>query len=247
MSIAQSALQGMVLVYLCTLFSLLQNSSATIGEFPIAKGKVQMQHLEIAKDRNSTATILFNGNKSYAIGTDSFDTFTISQDGSPIISVNTLDNITLNMESLSARNIDLYGDFKILGTPQFKTVIIESFFQSQVNGWVYSITNAPVDNNMITQCGGQYILGGFGKLAMGEIYKVFTDIPPHKLLRIKANVHFIDRWAGESCYLKMDIGKDGSMEYVWTERNYNSDSAINICGGTQGESKFSVNVVRYLL
>lgn len=40
------------------------------------------------------------------------------------------------------------------------------------------------------------MLGGFGKFSKGEVRKTFTQIPIHSKIRITANYHFIDAWAG---------------------------------------------------
>ncbi len=46
----------------------------------------------------------------------------------------------------------------------------------------------------------------------------------------------------QTAYMKLSSGKDGNMEYVWTDRHELTDisNAINICGDDRfGESKFS--------
>jgi hypothetical protein len=40
------------------------------------------------------------------------------------------------------------------------------------------------------------MLGGYGKFSKGEVRKTFSDFPHHSKIRIKANFHFIDAWAG---------------------------------------------------
>ena len=60
------------------------------------------------------------------------------------------------------------------------------------------------------------MLGGYGKFAGGEVKKTFTDLPPHNQLRIEANYSFIDSWSGETGFMRLNIGNDNSMVYVWT-------------------------------
>lgn len=85
------------------------------------------------------------------------------------------------------------------------------------------------------------MLGGYCQLSFGEISKVFGGLPDHSIIRITANYHFIDAWAGETGFMRTDTGKDNEMVYKWTEP-YDSAQAsgsINVCGARYGEGKFS--------
>jgi hypothetical protein len=57
------------------------------------------------------------------------------------------------------------------------------------------------------------MLGGYGAFAGGEVSKLYVRLDsPHTELRLKATFHFIDRWASESAYAKLD------NQYVWVEQ-----------------------------
>lgn len=61
------------------------------------------------------------------------------------------------------------------------------------------------------------MLGGFSLFSKGEVKKVFGDLPTHSSLKITANYHFIDNWSGESGFMRVSVGKQGALEYVWSE------------------------------
>lgn len=56
------------------------------------------------------------------------------------------------------------------------------------------------------------------KFSGGEVKKRVHSLPPHSKLRIQANFHFIDAWRGEIGFMRMNTGKEGAMEIVWTEK-----------------------------
>jgi hypothetical protein len=89
-----------------------------------------------------------------------------------------------------------------------------------------------------------HLLGGFGQQAGGENAKTFTEFPVHKSVRIVANFHFIDAWAGESGFMRANIGYQGKMEYLWNE-SYDYSKAVggfNVCGADYIEAKFSSKI-----
>ena len=89
------------------------------------------------------------------------------------------------------------------------------------------------------------MLGGYCKFGQGEATKSFGPLPVHSQLRIKATYHFIDQWIGESAYMKVDAGRDGSPAIVWSERHSQGGqkTGLNLCGqaGTP-EGKFAVPI-----
>lgn len=114
--------------------------------------------------------------------------------------------------------------FKLQNYEQWKLVIFEDF-QSSITGW---------SEDDISNCGSSpdLFLGGHCKLSNEQVAKNFT-LPSHNEVKVTANFHFIDKWEGESAYLKVDD------KYVWTE-SYQScnnlrasicqSEGINVCG-----------------
>ena len=88
------------------------------------------------------------------------------------------------------------------------------------------------------------MLGGFGKFAGGEVVKTYSDIPVHTKLRIVASYHFIDAWSGESGFLRANIGRDGMMEYLWTEKyDYaKAKNGISVCGAVYPEGRLTSSI-----
>jgi hypothetical protein len=88
------------------------------------------------------------------------------------------------------------------------------------------------------------MLGGYGKFAGGEVLKTISDIPMHKQLKIVANFHFIDAWSGESGFMRASVGRDGGMEYLWTEKyDYSkARNGINVCGSKYAEGKLTSSI-----
>ena len=55
----------------------------------------------------------------------------------------------------------------------------------------------------------------------------------------QATFHFIDRWAGETAYAKLD------NQIVWTDSydlGPNQPLGLNLCGGPEPENKFAVPI-----
>lgn len=134
--------------------------------------------------------------------------------------------------------LNIQGLFRVNNIAQWVLFHQEDFSTGESIGW---------DNpnpDLVTQCAGINMLGGYGKFAKGEIAKKIAALPPHNQVRVKANFHFIDAWVGETAFMRLNIGKDGSMVYVWTDRhNQNTDAfAVNVCGSGVGEGKFSVPI-----
>lgn len=123
------------------------------------------------------------------------------------------------------------GQLFYRGTPQFFIAGVDTFDDGTAPGW---------SNPVTTTCGNQdYILGGYGKFGKTEVSKTWSGLKDHSLLRLKANFHFIDKWGGETAYMKID-GK-----YYWTEafdtyamRN----PGVNVCGAPAAEARMGVPI-----
>ena len=138
--------------------------------------------------------------------------------------------------SLRLKNVKFLNNLLFKQIPQYKLLVEENYWDEPV-GWT---------NNSISQCGRIYMLGGYRQLAGGEISKAFKELPPHAQIRVVANFHFIDGWQGEMGFLKVDIGRDKNMEYVWTEKydytKSGGDEGINLCGNKFPENRPSVHI-----
>lgn len=75
------------------------------------------------------------------------------------------------------------------------------------------------------------MLGGYCKLDSAQVSKSFP-LPAHTHVKITASFHFIDRWAGETAFMKLNVGPDAAQEVVWTERYEEGESTngLNVCG-----------------
>eukprot|EP01053_Blabericola_migrator_P006226 Blabericola_migrator_1__6225@NODE_313_length_10046_cov_122_852390_g256_i0_p6_GENE_NODE_313_length_10046_cov_122_852390_g256_i0NODE_313_length_10046_cov_122_852390_g256_i0_p6_ORF_typecomplete_len196_score45_69_NODE_313_length_10046_cov_122_852390_g256_i043514938 len=110
-------------------------------------------------------------------------------------------------------------------------------FAGNVTGWDNTHTS------LVTQCAQIKMLGGYGKFSKGEIAKTFSNLGPHSHLRIKALFHFIDRWNGETAFMRANTGQDGSLVHVWTDRHtQDTSNGVNVCGSEIPEGKFAVPI-----
>ena len=162
---------------------------------------------------------------NYKVGLQG-DTFRIGSETEPILTFKDDGDVTLDAEKLEVDSLNILGDF-ILGTlPQWKLIHTETF--EQPHGWT---------NNTTTACAGTQMLGGHCRFGEEEVSKTFTNIPPHKQVKIQATYHYIDAWMGESAWMKASFG-DG-LHYVWSETYDSSGANIDVCGGRHSESKFA--------
>mgnify|MGYP000915868164 CR=1 FL=1 len=132
------------------------------------------------------------------------------------------------------KGINFNGTYKVRNVQQWR-LVHEEDFSVPITGW---------SKNDVTECGGIKMLGGYCKFAAGEVLKTFSNLPKHTLLRIEATYHFIDAWTGEAGFMRINNGKNGAMQYIWTE-NYSAyigGNGINVCGGRWPEGKFSSHI-----
>eukprot|EP00929_Paragymnodinium_shiwhaense_P121761 TRINITY_DN94129_c0_g1_i1.p1 TRINITY_DN94129_c0_g1~~TRINITY_DN94129_c0_g1_i1.p1 ORF type:complete len:321 (-),score=54.76 TRINITY_DN94129_c0_g1_i1:81-1043(-) len=180
----------------------------------------------------------------FSMGTDAAGaTFSISQDSragslgvdKPILMLDAQDGLHLGAQQVQVQSLAAAGSVAIRGVKQWELVRQEDFSQSGF-GW------SKAD---VTHCGGVNMLGGFCKLSKGEVNKTFNGLPPHKQLRVVATYHFIDRWVGETGYMKLDIGQDGLPVVLWSEQHTQSMSknGLSVCGqSATPEGKFSAGI-----
>lgn len=137
------------------------------------------------------------------------------------------------LTSRGAVRID--GPLSFKGVSQWQIAVIESF-KAGATGWSNdSVTTCGYGENAPSDDDKHYLLGGYSKFAGGATKKTFNNIPPHTHVRLTANYHMIDAWAGETGYAKLD------SRIVWTD-SFNQEgvkAGVNICGSAAPESRFS--------
>lgn len=135
---------------------------------------------------------------------------------------------------LSAGAIDV-ASLSIGGVPQWSLVVADNFAKS-AEGWSHTSTSS---------CGGVTMLGGYCNFAQGDVTRTVSGLPPHSQLKIQATYHFIDRWVGETAFMKLNLGSGGEMVPVWTEGHAqdHEKAGLNVCGAESvHEGKFAVSV-----
>lgn len=105
-----------------------------------------------------------------------------------------------------------------------------------------NMTSLEWNHDIITECSVHKMLGGHCQVSNKELIKEYKNLPPHTMVRIEANYHFMGRWDSNSGYLKVDgmenaekkVLGDG-QNYVWAQRckNEKSKSNINFCNNLQ--------------
>lgn len=193
-----------------------------------------MTSLLIEAGRGSDSELKFGSKSNYYAFTTrgQYNDLIISSVQRPIIQADSENNLMIFTDTLSAQaGLSYTGNLKIRDTPQWK-MVLEEDFSGNAEGWT---------NNVVTECGGVRMLGGYCKFGGGEIFKVFSDLPPHTNIRIQATFHFIDAWDTESGFMRINNGKDGEMQYAWIGRYsaFTGNNGINICGGPWPEGKFA--------
>lgn len=134
--------------------------------------------------------------------------FTLSSIGDMTLQANTTEAFRFascgnTCQSFSSRDLTLSRNllgsssstFSISSVPQWKLVVLEDF-QGIVSGW---------SRSDISNCGNSpnLFLGGYCRFAGTSTSKAFP-LPAHTQVRVKFNVHFIDRWEGESVAARLD-------------------------------------------
>jgi len=212
------------------------------------KGVLSARSLRIAPSgaANGASRLFFGAqDKEISIGTDAGgQTFSVerpSKSASPLVALSfdadaSKDSAHLASKVVTANSVALRSGLTIKKVHQWQLVRSEDFAQPPV-GW---------NIQAVTSCGGVQMLGGYCKLAGGELKKTFSGLPPHRQIRVKAVFHFIDRWAGESGFLKLNTAQELTPTVVWTEmhsQDTESKSALSMCGKPDiAESKFSAVV-----
>lgn len=186
-------------------------------------------------NQNSSIGFIFDGHQNFLISLlAETGSFVIKNQRFNLLEVDSKDVLHINSNFVKFQGLKFYGDFYISTMKQWKLFLYENYW-SEPYGWT---------NNSISTCGGINMLGGYGLLSGGEITKEFADIPPHSVIRIMANYHFIDAWSGETGFMRVNSGREKTMEYVWTERHDFSKGAnvTSICGAKYPENKLTTTI-----
>jgi len=172
------------------------------------------------------------GEGAYALTTDETGAFVIESPTGELLSIR--DGKLHSSVPIAAGVVDV-GGLTIGGVNQWSVAEADDFSKPVV-GWSHTSTSS---------CGGVTMLGGYCKFAAGDVTKTVSNLPAHSQLRVQATFHFIDRWVGETAFLKMNTGVDGSMVPVWTESHAQDHEVhgMNVCGSDSvHEGKFAVRV-----
>lgn len=157
--------------------------------------------------------------------------FVLSYINHPIISLNKEKDLMIFSNHFRPVNGLMYkGNLRVRSVSQWIQVYEDDFYEN-ADGW--SI-------NKISNCSGIYMLGGYCQIGGNETQKTYNNLPPHTHLKIEATYHFIDAWNGETGYMKLNNGINGTLEYAWTEKysSFQGENGINVCGGKWPEGKF---------
>jgi len=201
------------------------------------KGMLTLRSMKVANGGTEGSKVFFGASSEFAVGTDSAGNFVVQQASapSPLIHLDSADTLHLNSARVEALALDAQMGISVRGVKQWQLLYSEDF----------SVEGAGWSRKEVSECAGVNMLGGFCKFSRGEVNKTFAGLPPHKQLRVVAVYHFIDRWIGETGFMKLDIGMNECATVVWSERHAQQEAknGLSLCGdaGTP-EGKFSAPI-----
>mmetsp|Transcript_58864 Transcript_58864/g.164425 ORF Transcript_58864/g.164425 Transcript_58864/m.164425 type:complete len:293 (-) Transcript_58864:109-987(-) len=107
------------------------------------------------------------------------------------------------------------GTLEVGGVPQWALYDLDTF--DDVAGGFLARPGASWSRGEPGFCGSpnDQFLGGPCRLAAGSSARNYTELPQHSRLRVRARVHFIDRWHGESVTLAVDGAPVWSQSHSW--------------------------------
>lgn len=210
------------------------------GGVPVVKpkGLLTVRSLRIANNAAEGSKIyLGQPSSGYSVGTDTAGNFAVQQASAaqPLISLDQTNTLRLASGRLEAISVNAAGGVAVRGVQQWSLVHSEDF----------SAVGAGWSRPVVSQCAGIHMLGGYCKFSSGEVNKTFSALPPHSMVRVVANFHFIDRWIGESGYMKLNIGQDNCPVVVWSEQHAQQESknGLSLCGQSAvPEGKFASSI-----
>jgi len=196
-----------------------------------------LRSMRVANGGTEGSKVFFGAGSEFAMGTDAAGNFVVQQASapSPLIRLDSADTLHLNSARVEALALDAQKGISVRGVKQWQLLYSEDF----------SVEGAGWSRKEVSECAGVNMLGGFCKFSRGEVNKTFTGLPPHKQVRVVAVYHFIDRWIGETGFMKLDIGMNDCATVVWSERHAQQEAknGLSLCGdaGTP-EGKFSAPI-----
>jgi hypothetical protein len=148
-----------------------------------------------------------------------------------IISINNYQNLEFNTPlTVDTNNFDLLmtyenSNLKYDNVDQWTMSHLDDF-QGSAMGW---------SKEKLSVCGANdnMFLGGHCNFGGEEVYKNFTALPRHSMIRITANFHFFDKWEGEEAFMLFNGQAVWSDSYKWCDKVmlwYCKKYAINACG-----------------
>jgi hypothetical protein len=199
------------------------------------KGLLSVRTMRVANPGPEGSKIYFGPNAEFAMGSDSAGNFMVqkSLSASPLMSLGSDGVMRFGTSSVQTMSLDSTAGYTVRGVKQWQLLYADDFSAATAAGW---------SRPEVSQCAGVFMLGGFCKFGRGEVNKTFSGLPPHKQVRVVASYHFIDRWIGETGYMKLDVGTNDCPVVVWSDSHAQQESknGISLCGdaGTP-EGKFS--------
>jgi hypothetical protein len=163
----------------------------------------------------------------YSMGLHKNEFVIMSKNDNKILSVTNDLSTTLQGNTIIANSLSVTGDVKYNGVRQWKLNRHDSFHKNNTSlNWSYEKT---------TECNHHKILGGYCQTTKKEIIKEFNNLPPHSMVRIEANFHFLGTWESHTGYLKYDSMStiQKNEKYIWSQRCKNQKSpliSLKLCG-----------------
>jgi len=193
-----------------------------------------VRNLNIKEDGTGAAHLRFA--EKFEMGLDSTGAFSLTtmNPSEPIFTLAD-DTFVVHAPEVSLQRLEAQ-ELVLQGQNQWRVHSQGTFSE----GWT-----SPTTKIETTQCGGVTMIGGYCKFDQTEVRKVFGNLSRHSYVKLSATFHFIDRWAGETAFMKLNVGPTGSQEIVWTERyeEGRSSHGLNVCGDpTIPEGKFAALV-----
>ena len=191
-------------------------------------------HVQLISSENEMSQLAFQGNNTgFVFQNLNNGTAALLHlpDLTHILSFNSYQSMEFDTHlTIDVPNIDLvmkYSDssLQIDGVDQWTMVRLDDF-QGVAEGW---------SKEKLSTCGSNdnMFLGGHCNLGGEEVFKNFTEIPSHSMIRVTANFHFFDKWEGEEAFMYFNGQPVWSDSYKWCEKVflwYCKKYAINACG-----------------
>jgi len=213
----------------------LMESPSTMRAFLQPKGLLTARAMKVANSGVQGSKVLFGTGSDWSVGTDSAGNFQVAQTAqtSPLINLDSVDTLHLSSKKVEALKLNAVNGVAVRGVQQWQLVASDDF-STLGSGW---------SRDEITKCGGVSMLGGYCKFSRGEVSKTFAGLPPHKQLKVVASYHFIDRWVGETGFMKLDIGTGDCAVPVWSNQHTQETVGASLCGNEAiAEGKFAAPV-----